>query len=65
MLLFINLKVMTANRRVEKRTSFGIMLLEFSSYRDLIVLELFVNRAENDLRQLFSVRRPLLGLLSL
>lgn len=43
MLLFINLKVMTANRRVEKRTSFGIMLLEFSSYRDLIVLELFIN----------------------
>ena len=41
------------------------MLLEFSSYRDLIVLELFVNWAENDLRQLFSVRRPLLGLLSL
>lgn len=43
MLLFINLKVMTANRRVKKRRSFGIMLLEFSSYRDLIVLELFVN----------------------
>ena len=29
------------------------MLLEFSSYRDLIVLELFVNWAENDLTQLF------------
>ena len=43
MLLFINLKVLTANRLVEKRRSFGIMLLEFSSYRDLIVLELFVN----------------------